>query len=209
MAPKVTSTYKVKKKQQLLLAAREVFLSKGYTNATIQDIIDIAGVSRGTIYNYFKNIDHAFVEVLYNDDQYLLPNIQIDSRKSVWQQLTFWIEQLVDIHTNQPSLVQARSEFFLSSNYVNNKEHFSYIKKRYEVMVEGIKRTIQQGKDAGQLNPVTDGDTIAHYLISFMDGMILNTDLLGSQVTSMEKQIDFFLESLKTLLCPIVQTPQK
>ena len=39
----------------LISAAAEVFKSKGYRNATIDDIADAAGVSRPTVYKYTQN----------------------------------------------------------------------------------------------------------------------------------------------------------
>lgn len=47
---------------RLLVAAREAFAQVGYTNARVEDITAIAGVSHGTFYTYFENksaiLDH-------------------------------------------------------------------------------------------------------------------------------------------------------
>ena len=51
--------------ETLLAAGRDVFLSRGYAGARIDDIVDAAGVSHGTFYQYFKNKnDLAHVLVL-------------------------------------------------------------------------------------------------------------------------------------------------
>ncbi len=46
---------KVKKKEDIILAALKVFAQKGLSNATIKEIADMAGIGKGTIYEYFKD----------------------------------------------------------------------------------------------------------------------------------------------------------
>jgi AcrR family transcriptional regulator len=41
--------------ETLLAAGRDVFVSRGYAGARIDDIVEAAGVSHGTFYQYFKN----------------------------------------------------------------------------------------------------------------------------------------------------------
>ena len=43
------------KKASLLAAAEEVFTSKGYTDATLDEIIKLADTGKGTVYRYFGN----------------------------------------------------------------------------------------------------------------------------------------------------------
>ena len=49
---------KTRRKRQILEAAGKVFLQKGYINATMDDISLEVGLTKPTIYKYFKNIDH-------------------------------------------------------------------------------------------------------------------------------------------------------
>ncbi len=48
----------------LLNAAREVFTKKGYHAASVSDVLLIAGVARGTFYNYFDSKRAVFQAVL-------------------------------------------------------------------------------------------------------------------------------------------------
>lgn len=50
--------------QQILKAALEVFGQSGVANATLDEIADRAGVSKGTIYLYFPNKEELFRETL-------------------------------------------------------------------------------------------------------------------------------------------------
>ena len=48
------------KSERILLAAADVFSRKGYLQATLDEIIEIADTGKGTVYNYFKNKDNLF-----------------------------------------------------------------------------------------------------------------------------------------------------
>ena len=42
-------------KGKIIDAAMKLFLEKGYENTTMQDIVEASGMSKGTIYHYFKS----------------------------------------------------------------------------------------------------------------------------------------------------------
>lgn len=52
------------RRAQLLKSARRVFASKGYHDASIDDVIRRANVARGTFYNYFDSKRAVFQQVL-------------------------------------------------------------------------------------------------------------------------------------------------
>jgi len=54
------------RKQQILEAALTIFSEKGFAAAKTAEIARSAGVSEGTIYNYFKNKRELFVAVIKN-----------------------------------------------------------------------------------------------------------------------------------------------
>jgi AcrR family transcriptional regulator len=52
------------RKEELLQAASAVISEKGYRNASISDIIERAGVARGTFYHYFDSKKDIFLELI-------------------------------------------------------------------------------------------------------------------------------------------------
>ncbi|MFC1978887.1 TetR/AcrR family transcriptional regulator [Chloroflexota bacterium] len=63
-----------RRKRQILAAARDVFSQKGYAEATTAEIAQTAGVSEGTIYNYFEGKRDLLVSLIggYALDESLL-----------------------------------------------------------------------------------------------------------------------------------------
>jgi AcrR family transcriptional regulator len=52
------------RRKQILEAATRVFAEKGFRRATTREVARTAGVSEGTIYNYFKNKDALLMAIL-------------------------------------------------------------------------------------------------------------------------------------------------
>lgn len=53
------------RQEQILSAAAAVIIRQGYDKTTMSDIADEAGVSRGTVYLYFKDKEELFEALLY------------------------------------------------------------------------------------------------------------------------------------------------
>ena len=53
-----------KRKNELLQIAYRQFLSKGYDNTSVDDIIAEAGIAKGTYYYYFESKEQTLEEVI-------------------------------------------------------------------------------------------------------------------------------------------------
>ncbi|MGE0431867.1 MAG: TetR/AcrR family transcriptional regulator, partial [Planctomycetota bacterium] len=51
------------KRQRILTAALDVFRRGGFRDANVSDIALVAGVGKGTIYEYYKSKDDLFLDV--------------------------------------------------------------------------------------------------------------------------------------------------
>ncbi|WP_152658166.1 TetR family transcriptional regulator [Oceanobacillus sp. CFH 90083] len=203
MAPKVSEAYKKEKKKELIKAAKQVFIKKGYVHASMQDIMDEAGISRGAFYSYFDNIDHVFIEVLKYDDEQDIQFFITADEEPLWAGIEDWVkEQHSVIEAVNQSLLYAKAEFFLSSQYVKNKENFPYISQRYEQMVEAIAQVIRKGMEQGEFQPHLSPNAIARYLISFVNGLMLDTFQLGHEKTEVKNQLNVLLFTLEKMLRP-------
>lgn len=53
-----------RRKQELLAIAYKMFLSRGYENTSVDDIIEAAGIAKGTYYYYFESKEQTLEEVI-------------------------------------------------------------------------------------------------------------------------------------------------
>lgn len=52
------------RKQHVLNAAKRLFLENGFANTSIQNILDEAGISKGTFYNYFTSKNECLISII-------------------------------------------------------------------------------------------------------------------------------------------------
>lgn len=64
MAATITERGRVDKRQAILDAAFTVFARRGYTRACVQEIAEVAGVAKPTVYNHFTDKDTLFRHAL-------------------------------------------------------------------------------------------------------------------------------------------------
>jgi AcrR family transcriptional regulator len=55
------------KRRQILEGARAMFLARGFDAASMADIAKAAGVSKGTLYVYFKDKDELFTAIVHDE----------------------------------------------------------------------------------------------------------------------------------------------
>ncbi|MGG4444956.1 TetR family transcriptional regulator [Brevibacillus porteri] len=201
MAPKVSDEYKTKKKIELLQAAKRVFITKGYTRATMQDVMEEAGVSRGALYAYFDNLEHLYLELLQFEDQQDVQFFTPIAGETSWQQVIKWVsKQQVEIEKIEQTLSQANSEFFLSLKDQQKQQSYPYITTRYEKMVDVLTAFFAHGTATGEFKPQLPPEAIARYLISVIDGLMLDTAHLGAEKTKVSVQMEALLFSLRAML---------
>ncbi|MBA8880140.1 TetR/AcrR family transcriptional regulator [Phyllobacterium myrsinacearum] len=78
-APGVRARRKAQRPQEILHAAFDEFVERGYTATRIEDVAKRAGVTKGTIYLYFQNKEELFQDVvrklsqpIFNEEQFWL-----------------------------------------------------------------------------------------------------------------------------------------
>ena len=204
MSPKVSDEYKNQKKTLLLQAAKRVFLAKGYTKATMQDVMDEAGISRGALYAYFDNVEHLYMELLQFEDQQDVLFFSPNDDETSWQQITNWVhKQQKEIEQIEQTLTQANSEYFLSIRDSKKQEGETYSTTRYDRIVNTLTVLFQSGTKKGELQPRLPAEMVSRYLVSFIDGLMLDTAHLGAEKTRVAEQIEALLFSLREMLGPV------
>lgn len=138
---------KEEKENKLLNSAYNLFIKKGINNTSIQDIVDDAGVAKGTFYLYFSDkykLQEALVKKkssqLFND---ALAHLNTNVITSFEDQLIFVINYVIDELIKNPDLIQfiykdLSSGFY--SNEINNLISNDEI-GIYETFKKGIKNS--------------------------------------------------------------------
>lgn len=138
-------TNKTEKQNKLLDAAFKLFSEKGINNTSIQDIVEEAGVAKGTFYLYFKD-KYDLQEVLTIKKSYeLFHNATNELNKNVLtnfeDQLIFIIDNVINQLNNNIDLVKLIYKD-LSMGFYNTEIHNIIDNEEvgiYESFMKGIK----------------------------------------------------------------------
>lgn len=85
---------------RILQAAEEVFSQHGYEKATLDEIIALADVGKGTVYKYFGNKEHLFYKLVADKNAPFLEKLHqaIDSADSFEDKLKKYFEVMVHFY---------------------------------------------------------------------------------------------------------------
>jgi len=106
--------------RQLLDAAVEVFASKGYFAARVDDIVKLARTSHGTFYLYFSNKEELFRELaaeVSDEMQTLAESLgPLEPGPDGQESLRAWIARFADLYARYGPVIRAWTEAEIGSH---------------------------------------------------------------------------------------------
>ena len=84
---------KEKRRKQIKEIALKLFVDKGYSKITMEEIVQAVGISKGGMYHHFSNKEEIFLELLRDGDEYRKDIVQ----KSMRENLLSRRDKIVDI----------------------------------------------------------------------------------------------------------------
>lgn len=153
---------KLNRRNQILQAAWEVFASKDYDSATIDDVAAAAELSKGTVYLYFENkadLFHSTIEMGMEKVNSIIQEIisSIDEPVSCLREI---IKSLLDYAEENIGffkiLSSERAHFEVHAEMMSNSDFKERMMKTGFRSVTMIAELIQRGIDPGvfrQVNP--------------------------------------------------------
>ncbi|MEG0254056.1 MAG: TetR/AcrR family transcriptional regulator [Vagococcus sp.] len=195
--PKVSSTYIENRQEKIIIAARSVFAQKGFTGATMKDVLETASISRGGLYAYFKNIEELFIAVLKYDD---LENATIFTVKSdissFYREYNKKMFQIFDELDSGVNLSQAKSEFLLT----HDKKSYPYLGVRVNELKETMSEFFKDGQKKQFVSKNIDTYLFSETLLSMIDGILIHESSTPSTKKNRQMKITSFLEMTELYL---------
>ena len=182
------------RRNQILDAAARVFAEKGFHRATTKEIAKTAGVSEGTIYNYFANKADLLIgimtrlaklEVLSEE---LAEALQSDPRDFF---VAIFRDRVGRIAQNQETLQAILPEIFVNPE-LRERFYQQYVRRIAELIEQYIRAQIEQGR----IRPV-NVPLAVRAVQSIFAGLLL-LRILGDE--TIQSQWDDLPEVLATLI---------
>jgi AcrR family transcriptional regulator len=142
------------RKSQILQAAEEVFSKKGFEAARMDDIAEVTGLSKGTLYLYFKNKDALVLAIL--DRLFQREMQQLQSQAAAGESASQRIERVTELVaqdiTGMLRLLPIVYSFLALTfrNRTVQRALKAYL-RRYLDMLTPL---VQAGIDTGEFRPV-------------------------------------------------------
>lgn len=179
--PKVTSMYKAEVKEKIIQAAIESFAQTGYDRTKMEDIAKRLGLSKGTIYLYFKSKEDLFLAICeYNMQQGDKEDAGLFVKK---ENVATDAEQIYDnIRRREQGNDRVMLEMVAESarNPKLKKAMHELHVKVHEHVMEGVRSKIQDGF----LRQNADAESLAIALVALYDGLAVNRMLGVSDVAN-------------------------
>ncbi len=153
------------------MAALKAFSEKGYDKTTVEDIVRISGLSKGTLYWYFTNKEAIFtglVQMVFDAfGQAIDGALQQTANDPPPERIRRLILSFDAMLDNSSNWIGLYADFFMQAW---QKPALRVIfREGYQPYVDAIVVIVQQGIDAGIFRPV-DPAVAARMLIGAIDG---------------------------------------
>ena len=167
---------KLAKETKLLDSAYNLFTSKGINNTSIQDIVNDAGVAKGTFYLYFKD-KYALQETLIikkSNELFhsALDKLNTDVINKFDDQLIFVIDNVIDELSKNPDLIKLIYKD-LSLGFYNDG-----IKSILDNDAIGIYETFKKGIKENNIK-LENPDVTLYIIIELVGSTVFNSIMKG------------------------------
>ena len=172
---------RARKRSDIIQAALACFTRKGYNKTTMDDIVAESGLSKGSLYWYFKSKDELFTEtvmsVLTNIGQDIWSAIEQCSTAS--EKLRAFVQITVEFSERIEGFLGLFLEFWASSpNRDRAGQVWLGVLAQYKDLFVEI---IEQGIRDGEFKPV-DAEQLAWAMMAAYDGLAVYVELMPDMI---------------------------
>ncbi|GAE26968.1 transcriptional regulator [Halalkalibacter wakoensis JCM 9140] len=130
-------------KEKLIKISISLFGQNGFTETSIQDIVEALGVTKGTFYYYFKSKEELLMEIhLRYIEDLLKGQNEIVSKESTQEQKLFEMVYMLMQHIEGHG--QSARVFFREMQHLN-EAHLEDIFKKSDAFKDNMKKVIEDG----------------------------------------------------------------
>lgn len=164
------------KRLRIVEAAAAKFARAGYDATAMDDVAVAAGVSKGSLYDYFKNKEDLFYAVFeWCEQQVMLASVaQMKTDLSAKEQIINFAEAAVSALVAQVDLYPVTLEVWAAAAKTGTRKRFSKAMKalyvQYRTQVEMLLRAAQE---SGEIKADIEVPAVAALLVGAVDGLVL------------------------------------
>jgi TetR/AcrR family transcriptional regulator, transcriptional repressor for nem operon len=175
-------------RDQLIASAVEVFHTRGFNGCSVQDIVDAAGVPKGSFYNHFESKEALGVEVVRAYSALVGAYVVeagaadiLDGDGTPLQRVRAYFEAVIEQNVS----CGVRKGCLLGNFAIELAPHSSEIARAVTDALDNwsvaVAQALAQAQDAGELPQEADVDALARYLVDGYEGAATRAKLVGDR----------------------------
>lgn len=178
----------LKKNAAILEAAVELFPKHGFEKTTMDDIAELAGVTKQTVYSHFKNKEQLFIQMIDSLCQRGVSHAPVSSgRKKSFEQL------LCDVGTNLLTLITSREGMAVTRLVIAEASRYPKVAKLYyesgtQRIMQLLAEFLDQQNAAGTI-AIPNTESAAAYFFALLKGQYFLRMTLGVPPIPSQKEM--------------------
>jgi AcrR family transcriptional regulator len=171
--PRISAEREAATRRSILVAARNVFVAKGFHDATTHDVARAAGMSVGSIYTYFRSKDDLIRESVLaaNRDETDAVLRDVRSTATVREKLRRAIAGWYAYTIEAPGVPAFLAEAWAAAG--RKPAIRDLVERRRERITTVATVLLQEGLAGGELDADLDVDATARAFAALLDGVVL------------------------------------
>ena len=170
---------KLDKIQQIIDAASDVFFHEGFSGASMDRIVEAAGVSKRTLYNYYKSKEDIFIDVIQKQLGSIYINFEPGRLESMSlrEQLQQLATHILEIANAPETLALFRIMAAETRRFPTLARHF--LEESLENVISGIAEIFEREGDKAGLH-IEDSHAAAELFLDLVNGSAYHRVVFGA-----------------------------
>ncbi|RVW08952.1 TetR/AcrR family transcriptional regulator [Prescottella agglutinans] len=183
-------------RQQIISGAARMFERSGFEGASLGDIVDGAGTTKGALYFHFRSKDELARVVIDEHHRMSVDTVRAISRTgaSPLRQLVMLCHEMGRQIVHDP-IARAGSRLTLELSGADGPD------RPYVEWIESSRLIVESGVSTGEIAPTVEPDALARFLSGSFTGV-----QLVSQVLARREDLEQRIDEMWSLLLPSIAT---
>ncbi len=168
-------------REMILHRAAQLFTRRGFYGSAMSDVMEVTGLEKGGLYNHFKSKDELALEAFdyaVNLIRQEIASATKDKRNTVDRLLA-----MMSVFRREAEGYPLAGGCPVMNTAIEADDAHPALRQRAEAAMDEwhqfVRRTVQRGKEKGEIRPEVNGEMLSTVMISIMEGGIMQSKLYG------------------------------
>ena len=167
-----------RRRQEIIAAAEQCFLKRGFHQTSMQNIAAESGLSMGLLYRYFANKEAIITAVAQQDQDAALAEVAavtVDGAPTA-----AWVAFIIGMATlaSAPDYASLASEILAEAN--RSPKILQTLKDNDAALAVAIARKLAEQQAIGAITPSVDAHSAAQSLLLLFDGLVMRMAMVDT-----------------------------